>query len=52
MVFRTASFLRRIGQRPIRLPTLMIMSAQDARGPEEHEHERTWRSALRQDALL
>jgi hypothetical protein len=27
----------------------MIMSAQDARGPEHEDHERTWRSAVRQD---
>ncbi len=29
--------------------SLMIVSAQDARGPEEHDHERAWRPALRQD---
>jgi hypothetical protein len=25
------------------------MSAPEARGPEDHDHERTWRSALRQE---
>ena len=32
--------------RPARL---MILSARDARGPEDHDHERTWRSAVRQE---
>jgi hypothetical protein len=27
----------------------MIMSAQDARGPEDEEHERAWRPAVRQE---
>ena len=36
MVFWTAS-----------LRLAMNLSAPEARGPEEHEHERTWRSALR-----
>jgi len=35
----------------VSLPRPMIfMSAQDARGPEEEDDERTWRSALRYSA--
>jgi hypothetical protein len=37
MVFQTARILR----------ALMIMSAQEARGPEDEDYERTWRSAVR-----
>ena len=41
---RSAHDLRTARVTPARI---MIMSARDARGPEAHEHERTWRSALR-----
>jgi hypothetical protein len=39
MLFRTASFQLAHG----------FMSAQDARGPEDEDHERAWRPAVRQD---
>jgi hypothetical protein len=32
---------------PRAFSSLMLMSAKDARGPEDEEHERTWRSELR-----